>query len=225
MDYLTCRIINLFTGQARTLPKNHLKRLYISELTSLKYFCKNRYLTNVIHKLYKQNKLTSPDQSKTWLHLLRKPSQTYVDIPYTTSFIEDINEENIDDELRHVNIEDKGMADIQEDTANPVEPNIDFTKKNDDLFLENEPSQEGRKFTRSGKSYTVTIFPKKTKQPSFETCLKSMTLHQAIACRKAEKFSNCFKGVADKRFSNIDLDNLKMQKIRFTPKKKISEKK
>ena len=54
-----------------------------------------------MHKLYKQNKLTSPDQSKTWLHLLRKPSQTYVDIPYNTSSTENVNKdtENINDEL------------------------------------------------------------------------------------------------------------------------------
>ena len=98
-----------------------------------------------MHKLDKQNKLTSPDQSKTWLHLLRKSSQTYVDIPYTTSFIEDINEENIDDELRHVNIENKGMANIQEVTVNPVEPNIDFTKENYHLFFlsKNQANKEG----------------------------------------------------------------------------------
>ena len=88
-----------------------------------------------MHKLYKQNKLTSPDQKQTWLHLLRKPSQTCVDIPYTNQSIEDINEENINNELRHVNIEEKGMTDIQEDTVNPIESNIDFTKENDDLFF------------------------------------------------------------------------------------------
>ena len=87
------------------------------------------------------------------------------------------------------------MADNHEDIVNPLEPNIDFSKENDDLFLEQEPSQPGRKFTRSGKAYSVTqVFPKKTllkktkPVPSFETCLKSMTLHQALACRKAEIF-------------------------------------
>ena len=188
-----------------------------------------------MNKLYKQNKLTSADQSKTWLHLLRKPSQTYVNIPYNTSSIDDINEEteNINDELGHVNVEDKVMADIQEDRVNPVEPNIDFSKENDNLFLEQELSQPGRKFTRSEKAYTVTqvsskkTLLKKTKQPSFETCLKSMTLHQTIACRKAEFFSNDLKGVAEKinRFNNIDLDALKIHKIRFTPKSKMSKKK
>ena len=89
-DHLTCRIVNLFTRAARTLPKNHLRRLYISDLTAIKYFCTSRYLQNVQHKLYRQNKLTSPDQSKTWLQLLRKPSQTHIDIPYCT---EDINKD------------------------------------------------------------------------------------------------------------------------------------
>ena len=83
-DPLTARIFNLFSGQARTLPLNHLRRLYIADLANLRYFCTNRYLQNMQHKLYSQNKLTSADQSQTWLQLLRKPSQTNVDIPYTS---------------------------------------------------------------------------------------------------------------------------------------------
>ena len=65
VDPLTARIVNFFTGQARTLPLNHLRRLYISDLTYLRYFCTNRYLQNMQHKLYKQNKLTNSDQSQT----------------------------------------------------------------------------------------------------------------------------------------------------------------
>ena len=82
-DPLTARIVNLFSGEARTLPLNHLRRLFITDLANLRYFCTNRYLQNMQHKLYSQNKLTSADQSKTWLQLLRRPSQTSVDIPYS----------------------------------------------------------------------------------------------------------------------------------------------
>ena len=117
--------------------------------------------------------------------------------------------------------------------STPLSPTSTLPRKMTTFFFEQEPSQQGRKFTRSGKAYTVTqvsskkTLLKKTKQPSFETCLKSMTLHQAIACRKAEQFSNDLKGVAGKinRFHNIDRDALKIHKIRFKPKLKISKKK
>ena len=54
-----------------------------------------------------------------------------------------------------------------------------------------------------------------------------MTLHQVLAYRKAERFSNDLKGVAAKnnRFHNIDLDALRTHKIKFKPKVKPSKKK
>ena len=52
------------------------------------------------HKLYKQNKLTSSDQSQTWLQLLRKPSQTHIDVPYSNEEIGKDEEADIDEELR-----------------------------------------------------------------------------------------------------------------------------
>ena len=41
-DPFTARIVNLFSGEARTLPLNHLRRLYITDLANLRYFCTNR---------------------------------------------------------------------------------------------------------------------------------------------------------------------------------------
>ena len=160
VDHLTARVVNLFTGQSRTLPKNHLRRLYISDLTNLRYFCTNRYLQNMQHKLYKQNKLTSSDQSKTWLQLLRKPSQTHIDIPYSDEEISKDEEADIDEELGCVNTAEDLTADKPEEITNTLDA-IDFSKEDDDPLLGFEPTQPGRKCTRSGKAYKTSVFPKK----------------------------------------------------------------
>jgi N-methylhydantoinase B/oxoprolinase/acetone carboxylase alpha subunit len=83
------------------------------------------------------------------LQLLRKPSQTHIVIPYCT---EDINkdEEDINDKLRHVNTAESLTAYEHEDSTNTIKHNIDFSKENDDLFLDYEPTQPGR----SGKNYS-----------------------------------------------------------------------
>ena len=119
VDNLTARVVNLFSGQARTLPKNHLRRLYISDLTILKYFCTNRYLQNMQHKLYKQNKLTSSDQSQS--QLLRKPSQTHIDVPYSNEEISKDEEADIDEELGCVNTAEDLTADKPEESNNTLD--------------------------------------------------------------------------------------------------------
>ena len=83
------------------------------------------------------------------MQLLRKPSQTHIVIPYCT---EDINkdEEDINDKLRHVNTAESLTAYEHEDSTNTIKHNIDFSKENDDLFLDYEPTQPGR----SGKNYS-----------------------------------------------------------------------
>ena len=151
--------------------------MYISDLTNIRYFCTNRYLQNMQHKLYKQNKLTSSDQSKTWLQLLRKPSQTHIDIPYSDEEISKDEEADIEEELGRVNTAEDLMADKPEESANNLDA-IDFSKEDDDPFLGLEPTQQGRKFTRSGKAYNTSAFPKKilkkTKPAaSFSQCLKA----------------------------------------------------
>ena len=218
VDHLTARVVNLFTGQARILPKSHLHRLYISDLTNLRYFCTNRYLQNMQHKLYKQNKLTSSDQSKTWLQLLRKPSQTHIDIPYSDEEISKDEEADIEEELGRVNTAEDLTPGKPEESAN----NLDAINKDDDPFLGFQPTQQGRKFTRSGKAYNTSAFPKKilkkTKPAaSFSQCLKSITLHQAIACRKAEKLNNELQGVANRctRFHSINFETLKTQQYKI----------
>ena len=106
-----------------------------------------------MHKLYHQNKNTTPDQKETWLHLLRKPSQTHVDIPYKKDTIDEYvnSEENtlIDDQV-----------DIAEDSNTLVDNNVKIPTEKDDFFLSSDPSDLERK-TRSGKTYHLKVFPKK----------------------------------------------------------------
>ena len=107
-----------------------------------------------MHKLYKQNKITSPDQSQTWLHILRKPSQTYIDMPYNVTSTEHVSKDTDDTNTEFEDVNDAGnaMAHNHDDVdTDPLDPSIDFNKEEDELFIDQEPSQPSRKYTKSRK--------------------------------------------------------------------------
>ena len=147
---------------------------------------------------------------------MRRPRQTNIDIPYSAEEISKNEEVDIDKELGRVTI----AEDLQTDKLVEVTKNsnaMDFSEEvDDDPSLGLEPTQQGRKFTRSGKSYTTSVFPKKIMKKtkpaaSFSQCIKTITLGQAIACRKAEKLHNGLQGVASTRtrFHSINFETLK----------------
>ena len=92
--------------------------------------------------MYSQNKLTSADQSQTWLQILRKPSQTNVDIPYTSEEISNNVKVDIDNELRRVNMAEDLQPDKLVEVANNSNA-MDFSEEaDDDPSLDLEPKEQ-----------------------------------------------------------------------------------
>ena len=64
------RVINLFSGAEKNLPKEYVVKLTIADLSQLQTFLKSHQLQKLSDNLFKANKYLSPDQSKTWSYLL-----------------------------------------------------------------------------------------------------------------------------------------------------------
>ena len=66
------RVINLFSGAEKNLPREFVVKLTLSDVAQLQTFMKSHQLQKLSHNLFKANKYLSPDQSKTWSYLLDK---------------------------------------------------------------------------------------------------------------------------------------------------------
>ena len=64
------RVINLFSGAEKNLPREFVVKLTLLDLAQLQTFLKSHQLQKLSNNLFKANKYLSPDQSKTWSYLL-----------------------------------------------------------------------------------------------------------------------------------------------------------
>ena len=66
------RLVGLFSGEERNLPREFVTKITLSNLVHLQTFLQSHQLAKVANNLFKANKYLSPDQQKTWRYLLSK---------------------------------------------------------------------------------------------------------------------------------------------------------
>ena len=73
------RLIGLFTGEERNLPKEFCVKISLDNLSTLQAQLQSLQLQKVSSSLFRANKFLPPDQAKTWSFLLDKNSHTEKD--------------------------------------------------------------------------------------------------------------------------------------------------
>merc|ERR1712215_438499 len=66
------RLIHLFTGEERTLPREHCTKITLDNLSTFQAQLQSHQLAKVSDTLFRANKHLTPDQTKTWNYLLNK---------------------------------------------------------------------------------------------------------------------------------------------------------
>ena len=64
------RLIHLFTGAERSVPKEYITKLNIADLAAIRFSLENHHLSAVHNRLQKENKYLPPQMEKQWLTLL-----------------------------------------------------------------------------------------------------------------------------------------------------------
>ena len=69
------RLIHLFTGEERTITREHCTKVTLDNLSTLQVQLQTHQLAKVSDTLFRANRYLTPDQSKTWNYLLNKDRQ------------------------------------------------------------------------------------------------------------------------------------------------------
>ena len=73
------RLIGLFTGEERNLPREYCLKISLDNLSKLHFQLQSLQLQKVSDNLFRSNKYLGPDASKTWNYLLNKNNPMYTD--------------------------------------------------------------------------------------------------------------------------------------------------
>ena len=121
------RLIGVFTGITRNLPRELCQKVGIQQLAKMQFQIKSHHLQKLSDSMMRANKFVGPDNARTWQYLMgRDPT---ADVRIDQSEEQDYNQPQAPDQ-----------KDAQVDVFGT--PN-------------NEPAQPGRK-TRSGRAYAIT---------------------------------------------------------------------
>ena len=66
------RLIGLFTGEERNLPRQICEKILLDNLSKLQFQLQSLHLQKVSDNLFRANKYLAPKDSKTWNFLLNK---------------------------------------------------------------------------------------------------------------------------------------------------------
>ena len=66
------RLVHLFTGEERTLPREHCTKITLDNLSTLQIQLQSHQLQKVADTLFRANKYLTPNQTKTWNYLLNR---------------------------------------------------------------------------------------------------------------------------------------------------------
>ena len=66
------RLIGLFTGEERNLPREYCEKITLNNLSKLQFQLQSLQLQKVSDNLFRANKYLAPKDSKTWNFLLNK---------------------------------------------------------------------------------------------------------------------------------------------------------
>ena len=66
------RLIGLFTGEERNLPREYCEKISLDNLSKLQFQLQSLQLQKVSDNLFRANKYLAPKQAKTWNFVLNK---------------------------------------------------------------------------------------------------------------------------------------------------------
>ena len=69
------RLGHLFTGEERTLPREHCTKVTLDNLSKLQVQLQSHQLAKVADTLFRANRYLGPNESKTWNYLLNRDRQ------------------------------------------------------------------------------------------------------------------------------------------------------
>ena len=69
------RLVHLFTGEERTLPREHCTKVTLDNLSKLQVQLQSHQLAKVADTLFRANRYLGPNESKTWNYLLNRDRQ------------------------------------------------------------------------------------------------------------------------------------------------------
>ena len=90
------RLIGLFTGEERTLPREYCVKLSLANISEMQVQLENLQMQKVSQNLFKANRYLPPDSAKTWNFLLGKNSDPldYNTSDFTPDLPDDVESEN-----------------------------------------------------------------------------------------------------------------------------------
>ena len=89
------RLVGLFTGETRNMPREYVTKITLSNLTQLQTYLQSYQLSKISDSLFRANKFLSPDQEKTWQFLLNRNQNKDLEQVY---YDEDLDHELPDDQ-------------------------------------------------------------------------------------------------------------------------------
>ena len=152
------RVVGLFTGETRNLPREFVTKITLSNLTQLQTYLQSYQLSKISDSLFRANKFLSPNQEKTWQFLLNKNQNKEIGEVYYDENSEPDLQNNQDHESPSLGFP---PADAGPDLMSPADTGPTMTSGLHDPQPSSQPDFAHRQL-RSGKVYcTLAVAPRK----------------------------------------------------------------
>ena len=154
------RLIGLFTGEERTLPREYCVKISLDNLSTLQAQLQSLQLQKVSSSLFRANKFLPPNQAKTWSFLLDKNTHyerdESCDLPDLENYDPDRSETLPDNAINYQD-DDQISGPLPDRQISPLfqsEPAAhDISQPQKNQLDESDPHVRQKKILRYGRAY------------------------------------------------------------------------
>ena len=146
------RLVNLITGEERTLPREYCRRSDLTDLSQYQLKIREHQFKLLVRNLFRENKYLSPDGAKVWENL------SFFKFPELT---DDIDDDESDSESPHdtqdneSNLERGDQSNMEDNLL--IDTTGDAVINTNDPMVVVDPDERRYRETRSGRSYCISV--------------------------------------------------------------------
>ena len=182
------RLIGLFTGEERNLPREFCQKISLDNLSRLQFQLQTLQLQKISDNLFRANKYLSPDESKTWNFLLNKNKRLF----------DNSDPPPIDHETTASSTKNKSSLkypeqDIVLESESPDQPLNVYGE------IEDQDVQKPTKFLRSGRAYHIKPSALQTLRPILKVNLEDYSETELVFDKPQENAHKRANLTASKR--------------------------